>query len=258
MAHYGVLGVGAIAQAIVTGACSADGPPTMLLSPRNAARAAALSGRFASVSVGLDNQAVIDGSETVVLALRPEDAGAVLPELTFRRGQPVISVMAGISLEELGRLVAPARAVARAIPLPSVNRRAGITPVHPSSAEGRSLFEPLGGVLEIADARTFEAASASTATIAAHFEYLDTIARWLAGQGVPLHDATRFVASVFGGVADKLRDSPEDLESLARDYATPGGLNEQFATALREARALEVVERSLDDVLERLLAPRRT
>lgn len=257
MADYGVLGVGAIAQAIVTGACSADQPPTVLLSPRNAARAAALADRFASVSVATDNQAVVDRSETVVLALRPQDAAAAVRELTFRNGQPVISVVAGISLEELGRIVAPATVVARAIPLPSVGRRAGVTPIHPPSSEARSLFGPLGGVLEIPEARVFEAVSASTATIAAHFEYLDAITRWLAGRGVPHHDAARFVASVFGGLADTLRDSTHDFESLAGEYATPGGINAQFATALREARTFEAVDRSLDDVLARLLTPPR-
>jgi pyrroline-5-carboxylate reductase len=198
---------------------------------------------------------VIDRSEVLVLAMRPQDADAVLRELTFRDGQPVISVMGGIFLDELGQIVAPARAVARAIPLPSVSRRAGVTPIHPPSSEARTLFGPLGGVLEIPDACTFEAVSASTATIAAHFEYLDAIARWLAGRGVPQHDAMRFVASVFGGIADTVRDSPHDFESLAHDYATLGGINEQFATALREARTFEVVHRSLDDVLGRLLAP---
>src|SRR5918997_1806918 len=94
-ADYGVLGVGAIAEAIVTGACSADQPPTMLLSPRNAARAAALSERFSSVGVGADNQAVIDRSSVAILAVRPQDAEAVLEEVTFREGQRVISLMAG-------------------------------------------------------------------------------------------------------------------------------------------------------------------
>jgi pyrroline-5-carboxylate reductase len=254
-ADYGVLGVGAIAEAIVIGACSADGPPSVLLSPRNSARTTALAQRFASVSVAADNQAVVDRSSVVVLAVRPQDAASVLRELTFPEGRPVISLMAGISLDELGGLVAPARAAARAIPLPSVSRRAGVTPIHPPSAAARDLFGPLGGVLEVSDTRTFDALSASTATIAAHFEYLDAIARWLAAGGVPQREAEHYLASVFAAIADTLRDSPQDFALLARDHATPGGINEQFSTALREAGTLETVSRSLDAVLERLRTP---
>jgi pyrroline-5-carboxylate reductase len=53
---YGVLGVGSIAAAIVTGLCDgvAD-PPDVVLSPRNADRAADLAARLPSVRVATDN-----------------------------------------------------------------------------------------------------------------------------------------------------------------------------------------------------------
>jgi hypothetical protein len=43
-----------------------------------------------------------------------------------------------------------------------------------------------------------------------------------------------------------------DFESLADEYATVGGLNEQFLTALRSAGIFNVVGRALDDVAHRL------
>ena len=69
--RYGVLGVGALASAIVTGLCDgvAD-PPVIVLSPRNAEAAAGLAARFDSVSVAADNQAVLDAAELVFVALR--------------------------------------------------------------------------------------------------------------------------------------------------------------------------------------------
>ena len=58
---YGVLGVGAIGAAIVTGLCeNVDDAPKILLSPRNAGITAALAQRFATVDVAADNQAVVD------------------------------------------------------------------------------------------------------------------------------------------------------------------------------------------------------
>ena len=87
MHAYGVLGVGEIAGAMVTGLCEGvDDAPTVLLSPRNAERSAALAARYPSVAVAADNQAVVDGCATLVLSLRPQDARAILGELRFRRG----------------------------------------------------------------------------------------------------------------------------------------------------------------------------
>src|SRR5450432_3719600 len=91
----GVIGIGHIAEAIVTGLCTSPGwSEPILLSPRNAARAAALAERFPSAMVAADNQAVIDGSDRLILALRPQIATAVLSGLRVPPDQPVISLMA--------------------------------------------------------------------------------------------------------------------------------------------------------------------
>jgi pyrroline-5-carboxylate reductase len=77
--EYGVLGVGAIGAAIVTGLCEdVDDAPRMLLSPRNAEIAAGLAQRFATVDVAADNQAVVDGSPVVIVCVRPQVAQTVL------------------------------------------------------------------------------------------------------------------------------------------------------------------------------------
>ena len=160
---YGIIGVGEIGAAIVTGLCEGvDDAPRILFSPRNAERAAALAARYPSVAVAPDNQSVASRCATVVLSIRPKDSRAILTGLTFRPDQAVISVLAGVPNEELEPLVAPARDIARAIPLPPVGRRAGVTPVHPGTTAARALFGRLGGASEVDDAAAFEAMSAAT------------------------------------------------------------------------------------------------
>ena len=129
---YGIIGVGAIAAAIVTGLCEhAADAPAIVLSPRNAGRAADLASRFPTVRVAQSNQDVIDGSSVLLLCLRPQEARSVLPGLSFREQQAIVSMMAGISIEALRELVAPAQSIARAIPLPAVAAREGATPIFP-------------------------------------------------------------------------------------------------------------------------------
>jgi pyrroline-5-carboxylate reductase len=115
------------------------------------------------------------------------------------------------------------------------------------------IFDPLGGVIAVDDERALDALSASTATIAAHLAYLDTISRWLADRGIPQANATRYVGAVFGALSGTLLgNQPDDFRTLADEYATVGGINEQFLTALRRAGTFNVVDRALDDVAHRL------
>jgi pyrroline-5-carboxylate reductase len=175
-----------------------------LLSPSNAGVSAELSSCYSTVSIGGDNQAVVDGASVVVLCLRPQDARAALDDLIFSETHVIISAIAGVSVEEIKMLVAPAREVSRAIPLPSVATRNGITPIYPQSEAAKALFDRMGGTIDLDDANSFNALSASTATIAAHFAYLSTISRWLVSRNIPEQDARRYVASTFVGLARAL------------------------------------------------------
>jgi pyrroline-5-carboxylate reductase len=203
-AEIGVLGVGAIAEAIVTGLGDDYLRKTpVLLSPRSRSRATALAERFPALKVAADNQDLIDRSRTVLLCVRPQHAGSTFEGLEFAADQRVISLVASISLEQMRQWVAPARVLARAIPLPAVARREGLTAIHPPEPRTRDLFNHLGGTLDVDDEET-------------------------------------------------LRRAPTELAHLATDHATPGGLNEQFLEALRAADFLGLVERSLDQIENRV------
>jgi pyrroline-5-carboxylate reductase len=250
----GIVGVGAIGEAIVTGLCEgADADGSIHLSPRGTERVRRLAARYPSVQVGDTNQAVVERADVVLVCVRPQDAPAVLSELDFRAGQAVISVVAALPMDALRPLVAPAEDLVRAIPLPAVATRTGLTAIHPRHDLARAIFEPLGGVIAVDEERALDGLSASTATIAAHLAYLDTISRWLADRGIPQADATRYVAAVFGSLSRPLLSNPpSNFAIMAEEYATAGGINEQFLAALGAAGTFDVVDRALDDVARRL------
>jgi pyrroline-5-carboxylate reductase len=250
---YGVLGVGAIARAIVTGLCEGiDVPPAIVLSPRGAAISTELASRYPTVSVAVDNQAVVDGSDVVLVCLRRADA-ELLGDLTWRADHVVVSAVAGVGMPELRSLVAPAARGCRSVPMPPVADRAGLTAVHPPLAEARRLFDQLGTTLEVPDVESYEALSATSATLAGFFEYLRTQTDWLEARGIPAADARRYVAATFAGALTSLKgvDAP-DFAELAAEYATPGGVNEQVARELREHGSFEVLKDALDGAFARL------
>lgn len=253
----GVIGVGAIGAALVSGLSEGSEPPEILLSPRSARVAAKLAAAYPNVRIADSNQTVVDRTSVVLLCVRPADARAVMSELAFKE-QNLISVMAGVPLRLLRELAAPAQDIVRAIPLPSVAARRGITPLFPATDFARSLFERIGRVIEVADETTFDHFSASTATIAAHFLYLNQISDWLAAHGVAQSEARHYVAAMFAEIAASLHGQHSDFGELMREHATPGGINELFCRVVTEEGVWTAVDAGLDRVRHALAERQRS
>lgn len=251
--RIGFIGVGNIASAVARGLATATpAPERIVLSPRNAEKAAVLAAEFASAVVAADNQAVIDGSDLVVLAVRPPAAETVLAPLAFRAGQKVVSLIAALPYARLCDLVAPALDVVRAVPLPPVARHIGPVALYPDDPTATELFGRIGTAVPVADERQFDALATVTATAAPYYAFLARLADWLAGQGVARDAATRYVAAVAHAIAaDAAHAETQGFDGLIADVATPGGMNEQVLRMFTEADWFGPVDPALDAILAR-------
>jgi pyrroline-5-carboxylate reductase len=250
----GFVGTGAIASAMVTGlsATFAD-QHSIRLSPRNAGIAGDLATRFPNVAVASSNQEVLDCSDLVVLAVRPQIARDVIPELRFRPDHHVVSLISTFSLENIAALVAPATRITRAVPLPAVADRQGPTAIYPPDQVVADLFGKLGTAIEVERADEFDALCTATATLASYFAFADAIASWLARHGVPHAKARDYTARIFQGLADTAVGAPErSFKTLADAHTTPGGINEQVLSHLVQQRVFENLSDGLDAVLRRI------
>lgn len=252
----GFIGTGALTSAIVTGIRSAmDNSVSVVLSPRNEDIAVGLASRYPDVRVAPDNQAVLDSCDTVMLAVRPQIAHDVLPELRFRRDHHVVSLIATLSRETITALTAPAGHVTKALPMPMIAHRLGATIICPPDPGMAALFGRLGKVIEVDDPGEFDALSVVTATVASYFKYLDTIHRWLKAHGVANAQARDYIASLFKALASAPETTPDaDFMKLAEEYATRGGINEQVLRALTDRKVFDLFSDSLDDVHRRISA----
>jgi pyrroline-5-carboxylate reductase len=252
----GFVGTGEITAAMVTGLKTSDAElHSIRLSPRNPVIAAELAHRFPGVSVGSSNQEVLDSSETVVIAVRPQIVRSVLSELRFRPDHHVISVVSALSLRSASELVSPATRIARAVPLPSTAKRLSPTPIYPPDRLVCNLFAKLGTVFAVETESEFDAMCAATSTIAYYFAFTDRVASWLARNRVPESKARDYVARLFWGLTTAAVEAPErSFESLSSDHATAGGINEQFLKHMLELGVLENVAGGLDAVMRRIVA----
>jgi pyrroline-5-carboxylate reductase len=250
---YGFIGAGAITAAIVEGLnLESVDPPAVFLSPRGRAVGLELASRFPTVRVCGSNQEVLESAAAIVVAVRPPAGRAVLEELSFRPHHVVLSVLAGVRLEQLQAWAAPADQLVRAIPLPSAARGRSLTAIFPDDAVARDLFGRVGDVLVPSEEATLNAFSAATATLAAHLDYVATIAGWLADHGVDDSAATAYTTHLFGQLGQSLSQRTESLAALTDKHMTPGGINQQFMTDLRHDGVPDTVRRALDRILARL------
>ena len=249
----GFIGAGAITEAVVTGLCEAEVPGlSILLSPRSAGRSRKLSERYAAVEVAADNQQVLDRSELVFLAVRPQVASDVLGALSFRRNLKVVSFIATIGSGEIERQVSPAAFLARVGPVPPVARRTGPISMCPPNRELADFFDPVGTVIEVSDEAQLDAFFSVSALMAPYFELLESVSSWLRGQGVDAADADRYTGSLFRGIAEKsTQPKGEGFAGLVEEHATRAGINEQFRRELISAGLYERIQAGLDLIQSR-------
>lgn len=250
---YGFVGAGEITTAIVEGlSAGVAEPPAVYLLPRGHQVGQELARRYRNVRVCGSNQEVLESATSVVVALPPLVARDVLSDLSFGPQHVVISAVAGIPLAQLQDCTGPAEQVVRVIPLPSAAGAHSLTVMHPDHAVARELFERVGGVLVPSTEAALDAFSATTATFAAHLDYLATISAWLSEQGVDGEVAVGYVSHIFGLLGQSLLARDCSLEELTDRHMTPGGINQQLLADLRHEGVPDVVRRALDRVLVRL------
>lgn len=252
--RLGFVGTGTITAAMVRGLKrSRLRDWHVLLSPRNPDIARGLADELPGVAVAADNQAVIDGADMVVLAVRPDAAETILRGLRFRGGQPVISLIAATPAATITEWTG-ATQVCRAIPLPFVEEGRDVTPVYPPHPDAMLVFDALGKALPVEDLASFDVYGALSALMAQYFGMIETVADWAARQGMPADDARAYLSGLYHNLGTVLRDSPQSLPELRLGHSTVGGLNEQVCMDFTARGGNAALTAALDAVLARIKA----
>lgn len=251
----GFIGTGTITDAMVRGLLAAPAAvPQIMVSSRNAATAARLAADFPAVLVSGDNQTIVDGCDTVVLAIRPQIAEEVVRPLRFRDGQAVISVVAATGRPTLFDWIGADVRLTQAVPLPFVSRRKGVTAVYPPDRETAAIFDVLGNAVECETKEEYDLLAAVSALMATYFDIMQRATDWLAGNGLPEEKARAYLAPLFAELAQTAAAAGPDVafRDLSREFATRGGLNEQALGDFEQHGGMDALTRALDRVLERI------
>jgi pyrroline-5-carboxylate reductase len=258
----GFVGTGKISSCLVRGYCSAgDGgrPAKVLVSPRNADKAAALQKDYPDlVEIGTDNEDVVRRSDVVFVGLLPKVAREVLPKLPFggdNSGKLVISMMAAIMIEELCGLVdVPNTQIIRTVPLPSAARREGPILSHPPNAACEEVLRVVGTPVACAEEKEMTPLVCLTGHISPFFELMRTTESYMTDNGVDAKVARKYVSSFYSALArgTEVTVDTDTLAEMTEEAATPGGINEQALEYLQGTDHFELQTASLGRVMDRL------
>ncbi|MCK6450840.1 MAG: NAD(P)-binding domain-containing protein [Alphaproteobacteria bacterium] len=250
----GIVGTGRIAAALVTGLCTSERPPAkVLVSPRNAETAAKLAKRHAMVSVAADNQAVVDGSEWVLLAVRPQVAREVVGALRFKPGQKVLSAIAPIADEWIDDAVKPGKLVARLLPLPPVEQRLGPIAFFPGDRDVEALLKPVGTTVPLGSKHELLVIWTLTTLIASYYGFVSHAVDWAARNDADPQAARTYMTSMLHALSTiAAAPAAAPPAELAQHAQTKGGLNEQVARDLAAKGWFDAIGPTLDAVRRRL------
>ena len=250
---FGFVGTGAIVEAFVLGMLgteSFDGE--VLVSQRSESRSTMLSGKFDQVTIGDDNQSIVNDSDWVFLGVLPKQAEAVLTELTFRSDQQLFSMVAGVSLNRLAELTG-LTAVHRIIPMPPIEFGVGPIVITPPNREFATLCQQMGTPIELENEDHFSTLSASSAMMASFFELVASHARWMESYGISKPVAADYASSLSRALAEMTcRVDHKGLQEMAEECLTIGGLNEQVLNESERDDWFGQMQMRLDRIADRL------
>jgi pyrroline-5-carboxylate reductase len=259
----GFIGAGNMATGIARGWAAAAGEPgapeAMLFTDAAPDKAAALadeiSGRGVPGEAIDEARALADASDLVVLAVKPNVLDEVADDLKDA-GVPVISILAGTTLERLGDAL-PGTELVRVMPnLGAQLRQAVLCTTFPegTTAELRAgtteLLALLGDVVELDEGLI----DAATAIMGCTPGYLALMGEVLVEEGTKLgltaEQSLSMVARSMAATGELLNH--HEPAALKQAVASPGGMTEAGLDALEERDLRDTLRAAVDASLERV------
>jgi pyrroline-5-carboxylate reductase len=182
----------------------------------------------------------------VVLAIKPQEAAATLPQYARFAGQAAfVSIMAGRSLAGMQAMLGRSAAIIRAMPNTPAAVRRGFTVAcagPETSAAQRSLAdELLGATGEVAWVEKEDLLDPVTAVSGGGPAYVFLLAELLeeaaVEQGIPRELARRMARTTVAGSGALLAASPDDAAQLRKNVTSPKGTTERALAVLMAADA---------------------
>lgn len=256
VSKIGFIGVGNIARYMLTGFSRTNKAFEFVLADPDIKKASMICRGFKDsfhCTAARNNQEALDGSEIIVLSVRPDDLETALSGLRFTHGQIVASVVAGATLETLTPLVFPAKPV-RVMPISCAAINKSPVLVYPENKSVQDVFSLLGQVHLLPDETTF---TPGTSLVGAFYAWLialmDETSTWTQNQGIDPETARQLIIEIIEGACGMARfQETMSLKEIWDTLATPGGISEHGAKILKSKGGLASWSEALESVTQKM------
>lgn len=244
----GFIGAGNMAHAIIEGwlALGLIKPEEICVSNRTPGKLHKLEEQL-KVGVAQTNEEVIERSDVVILAVKPQDLESAVENISsaFDQDQLVISLAAGIHLRKLKKLLPQCRNLVRLMANTPAKIMKGSFAYCTPGANVRAdsfmdrMFKPLGFTIRLDEGDAFEAFSvASSAGVGFVYELMIYWVEWLEEHGIDPQIAQQLTIHTFLGASElALRSSAQSLDELQSKVTSKKGIT---AAGLDSMRELEI------------------
>jgi pyrroline-5-carboxylate reductase len=259
------IGAGSMAEAIIRGLLGqAKVPPERIIAMNrsNPHRLQELrqNYRIRTVSEAEAKREALQEADIVFLAVKPKDAEAALRDIreSVRPEQLIISVIAGLSIAGLARLLPEGAPIVRTMPNTSSTIGLGATGLsaseHVSEAQRKlavEIFESVGIVRQVEEAQLDLVTGLSGSGPAYVYYLIEAMAAAGAEGGLATEAARELAVQTVLGAAQMVRQTGEDPAELRRKVTSPGGTTQAALELLDREGVAESVKRAVHRAAER-------
>ncbi|NJC88110.1 MAG: pyrroline-5-carboxylate reductase [Desulfuromonas sp.] len=239
----GFIGGGNMAEALIKGLLAQGHPADRILVADPSPERQALLREVHKVTVLADNLAVAAGCRLLVLAIKPQMAATVVPELAgaVTAEHLTVSILAGTATATLERLLGGAARVVRAMPNTPALVGCGATALcaggsaTPADLEAAAaLFRAVGSVSTVSEAQMDAVTGLSGSGPAYVFSVIEALAAGGVKEGLPNDVALELATRTVLGAAKLVAESGEEPAALRQKVCSPGGTTLAGLTALED------------------------
>lgn len=261
--NIGFIGAGNMAQAIIHGLI-ANGASESLISCSNpsSSKLDRLHERYPNMFCSNDNQVVVERSEIIVLAVKPQKVEQVLKPLATIdfSTKLVISIAAGVETQTISQLLSQDVSQVRAMPNTPATIGAGATGLFANTqvsdsqlTQAKTIFDSIGTSVWINDEAQMDLVTAIAGSAPAYyFLFLEAVVKSAVQQGMNEQTAKSLaVQTALGASALIAKDLTQDIGSLRQQVTSPAGTTEAAVNSFQSNNFEQIIDEAIKASVQR-------